>query len=149
MCRAASATRCSAPCSAGSFAGPWSSSIRRATPVHRARPRITEPTNRRGADAPSLGKSRSGRARHAVTRIAVIERAGRRAPPVYAFASIMNRATSLGLLFILTWAACGDDNEGVPTEILPESRYAAKCVTPRTGTDPDTGKAYADVHGSL
>src|SRR5689334_8218239 len=30
----------------------------------------------------------------------------------------------------------------------PSSAFAAQCASPRTGTDPTTGKAYPDVKGS-
>jgi carboxyl-terminal processing protease len=35
-----------------------------------------------------------------------------------------------------------------PGEFLAASTYAAQCKTPRTGTDPDTGKPYPDKAGS-
>lgn len=41
-------------------------------------------------------------------------------------------------------AACGHNN-GLP----PSSDYAAKCATPRHGTDPATGQAYPDKQGSV
>jgi carboxyl-terminal processing protease len=41
-------------------------------------------------------------------------------------------------------AACGHNN-GLP----PSADYAAKCATPRSGTDPATGQAYPDRPGSV
>ena len=35
-----------------------------------------------------------------------------------------------------------------PGEFLAASTFAAQCKTPRTGTDPDTGKPYPDKAGS-
>jgi carboxyl-terminal processing protease len=37
----------------------------------------------------------------------------------------------------------------VQGQFQPESKFAAMCVTPRTGTDPGTQKAYPDVQGTL
>jgi carboxyl-terminal processing protease len=37
----------------------------------------------------------------------------------------------------------------VQGQFAPESTFAAMCVTPRTGTDPGTQKAYPDVQGTL
>ena len=37
----------------------------------------------------------------------------------------------------------------VKGQFAPESTLAAKCVTPRSGTDPSTKKAYPDVQGTL
>jgi carboxyl-terminal processing protease len=37
----------------------------------------------------------------------------------------------------------------VQGQFQPESRFAQMCVTPRSGTDPGTGKAYPDVPGTL
>src|ERR1700733_1929920 len=37
----------------------------------------------------------------------------------------------------------------VQGQFLPESKFAAMCVTPRTGVDPGTQKAYPDVQGTL
>ena len=52
-------------------------------------------------------------------------------------------------LLVTVVAACGDNGEGVPDQILPESNYAARCVTVRTGTDPSTNMPFRDVAGSL
>jgi hypothetical protein len=52
-------------------------------------------------------------------------------------------------LVCLALAACGDNGEGVPDQILPESVYAARCASPRTGIDPTTNSAYRDVKGSV
>ena len=62
----------------------------------------------------------------------------------------MSRVASLSLPFLpfLALAACGDNLEGVPDTIEPESVYAARCVSPRKGIDPFTGEDYADVKGS-
>jgi carboxyl-terminal processing protease len=57
-------------------------------------------------------------------------------------------------------SACGGGGSGsgtaTPTpaawvqgQFQPESKFAAMCVTPRTGIDPGTQKAYPDVHGTL
>jgi len=46
-------------------------------------------------------------------------------------------------------AACGDNAEGIPGIIEPESVYAARCESPRMGIDPTTGEPYEDVGGSL
>jgi hypothetical protein len=59
-------------------------------------------------------------------------------------------AFPLGCLALaLALAACGDNAEGVPSEILPEDVYAARCAQPRSGNDPTTGEAFPDVGGSL
>lgn len=53
-------------------------------------------------------------------------------------------------LVSLALAACGDNaDESVPAEILPASTYAARCVAPRSGIDPATGRAYLDTEGSV
>ena len=54
-------------------------------------------------------------------------------------------APALGaLLAIASLAAgCGSDDGNY------DSRYYARCAAPRTGTDPQTGKRYLDVQGSL
>ena len=52
-------------------------------------------------------------------------------------------------LVVLVLAACGDNIEGIPDEILPESVYAARCASPRSGIDPETMAPYADVPGSV
>src|SRR4051812_6890367 len=49
----------------------------------------------------------------------------------------------------LALGACGDNTEGIPDEILPASVYAARCATPRSGTDPTTNQPFADKAGSL
>src|SRR5262245_52946893 len=51
------------------------------------------------------------------------------------------------VLFAL--AACGDNVEGIPDQILPESVYAARCAMPRSGIDPTTSAPYADVKGTV
>jgi carboxyl-terminal processing protease len=53
------------------------------------------------------------------------------------------------LPLVVTFAACGDNLEGIPTSIEPESIYAGRCASPRSGIDPTTGEDYADVSGSL
>jgi carboxyl-terminal processing protease len=67
-------------------------------------------------------------------------------------------ATSLATL--LGVSACGGGNSlgnagtgstnaaYTPGVFLPESTFAAKCASPRTGTDPITHAAYADMAGS-
>jgi hypothetical protein len=52
-------------------------------------------------------------------------------------------------LVVLVLAACGDNIEGVPDEILPQAVYAARCASPRSGIDPTTNAPYADVAGSV
>jgi carboxyl-terminal processing protease len=65
----------------------------------------------------------------------------------------MNRAAlSLVLplaLGALALGACGDNSEGVPDEILPQSVYAARCAMPRSGTDPTTDQPFTDQGGSV
>jgi hypothetical protein len=64
----------------------------------------------------------------------------------------MSRAACCGVLFITALAplaACGDNDEGVPNEILPEATYEARCAMPRSGIDPTTGMKFIDVQGSL
>src|SRR5579859_2393030 len=72
--------------------------------------------------------------------------------------------TSLVLAFIPATAllhACGGGGGGGPAsggfsnssdwvqgKFSPASAFAAMCVTPRTGTDPATGKAYLDRQGT-
>jgi carboxyl-terminal processing protease len=58
-------------------------------------------------------------------------------------------------------SACGGGGSGagsppppMPTgwvqgQFLPESKFAAMCVTPRTGVDPGTQMSYPDVQGTL
>jgi carboxyl-terminal processing protease len=53
--------------------------------------------------------------------------------------------TRLALLASLTAVcACGGSNDPVN-----EDQFAARCVTPRTGTDPETNQPYRDVQGTL
>jgi carboxyl-terminal processing protease len=61
----------------------------------------------------------------------------------------MKRAVLSLLVASLALGACGDNAEGIPDEILPASLYAARCVMPRTGTDPTTNGPYPDVPGTL
>lgn len=64
----------------------------------------------------------------------------------------MSRASSLPLHIItlgIALAACGDNVEGIPDTIEPAALYAARCESPRSGIDPETGDDYADVHGSV
>jgi carboxyl-terminal processing protease len=68
----------------------------------------------------------------------------RTAPPARATTSI---AVSLGLITLL--AACGDNLEGVPSEIFPYTQYAARCEKPRSGNDAVTGEPFPDTSGSL
>lgn len=72
----------------------------------------------------------------------------RAASPRAAQSPIVGRAASFTLVS-LALAACGDDAESVPTEILPEDAYAARCAHPRSGIDPTTGRAFTDVGGSV
>ena len=62
----------------------------------------------------------------------------------------------LGAASIL--AACGGGGSAAPPpppagwvqgQFQPEANFAAMCVTPRTGTDPVTQKAYPDKQGTL
>ncbi len=61
------------------------------------------------------------------------------------------------LALTLSLGACGGGSSSAPAAsatafqpgvFLPASNYAAQCKTPRTGKDPDTGKAYPDRAGS-
>ena len=45
--------------------------------------------------------------------------------------------------------ACGDNDLGVPDQILPEAIYEARCAAPRSGIDPTTGVTFRDVQGSV
>jgi carboxyl-terminal processing protease len=46
--------------------------------------------------------------------------------------------------------APGPSSSGwVTGTFLPPASFAAQCVTPRTGTDPDTGQPYRDVQGTV
>jgi hypothetical protein len=69
---------------------------------------------------------------------------------------IMNRAASFGLIALPVLAAgmlaaCSGDDEPttVPSKILPETTYAERCVTPRSGADMITGEKYVDQKGNL
>lgn len=69
----------------------------------------------------------------------------------------------LKIVVILLVASCGGDDSGgaggsklgsgdtgyTAGVYRPAATYAAQCLTPRTGTDPDTGVAYADQRGSV
>ncbi|HEY6179390.1 MAG TPA: S41 family peptidase [Kofleriaceae bacterium] len=57
----------------------------------------------------------------------------------------MNRVA----LVLLALAACGDNVEGIPDQILPESVYAGRCAMPRSGIDPTTNSPFIDVDGSI
>ncbi|HEY2463651.1 MAG TPA: hypothetical protein VGI32_06300, partial [Steroidobacteraceae bacterium] len=55
-------------------------------------------------------------------------------------------------------SSCGGGGSGagspppagwVQGQFAPESNFAAMCVTPRTGIDPGTQKAYPDVQGTM
>jgi len=69
----------------------------------------------------------------------------------------MTRARSCALVLVVM-AACGGDDGGqqvpadaaqqVPSEILPQSMYEARCATPRTGVDP-AGNKFPDIKGTL
>jgi carboxyl-terminal processing protease len=55
----------------------------------------------------------------------------------------------------ITWTACGSTT-GTSTPgpwkagvFEPSTTFANQCASPRTGTDPTTGKAYLDVAGSI
>lgn len=74
---------------------------------------------------------------------AVPSRAGRRHAPRIAPLLVISIAVPIAL------AACGDNIEGVPTEILPSSEYEARCASPRSGVDPITGETFPDVDGSV
>ena len=72
----------------------------------------------------------------------------RTARPARVTASIAMRwLASLALVGGL--AACGDNLEGVPSDILPYAQYAALCAKPRSGSDAVTGDAFPDTQGSL
>ena len=60
----------------------------------------------------------------------------------------MSRAAWFALVTVAL-AACGDDAQGVPSEILPEDVYAARCETPRSGIDPTTRQAFPDTKGTV
>lgn len=59
------------------------------------------------------------------------------------------RRTASYLLLAFALTACGDEEQTVPDEIEPEEVYAARCQSPRTGTDPFTGDPFRDEGGSL
>src|SRR4051794_41028225 len=69
-----------------------------------------------------------------------------RGPP--AILCAMNRAGPSLVVALLALGACGDNSEGVPDEILPESVYAARCAAPRSGIDPTTNQPFVDTAGS-
>src|SRR5258708_21181344 len=64
---------------------------------------------------------------------------------------------ALALILIACGGGGGGAPRSVPTpptswvqgQFAPESTLAAMCVTPRTGIDPGTQKAYPDVQGTL
>lgn len=60
----------------------------------------------------------------------------------------MGRAAWFALVTVAL-AACGDDEQGVPSEIFPEAVYAARCETPRSGIDPTTRQAFPDTKGTV
>lgn len=77
---------------------------------------------------------------------------------------LLRNAARLTVLLPFTAAilsACGGGGSGagsppppMPTgwvqgQFLPESKFAAMCVTPRTGVDPGTQMSYPDVQGTL
>lgn len=62
--------------------------------------------------------------------------------------AVAGRVSSLALVS-LALAACGDNLEGVPDEILSSDVYAGRCTQPRSGIDQTTGDAFPDVHGSV
>jgi carboxyl-terminal processing protease len=47
-----------------------------------------------------------------------------------------------------TSGSTSSSSSWVKGQFSPESAFAAMCVTPRTGTDPGTGKAYLDRQGT-
>jgi carboxyl-terminal processing protease len=56
---------------------------------------------------------------------------------------------------VLACVGCGGENGGMESNVswtpglfLPSSTFANRCISPRTGTDPTTGRAYPDVSGS-
>jgi carboxyl-terminal processing protease len=59
----------------------------------------------------------------------------------------MNRL-ALFVLLVPAFAACGSDEETVPSEILPASKYADRCEAPRSGKDAN-GDVFPDHDGSL
>ncbi|HMG53202.1 MAG TPA: hypothetical protein VK601_06965, partial [Kofleriaceae bacterium] len=65
----------------------------------------------------------------------------------------MPRAVPLRLAALaalsLALPACGDNEEGVPDQILDQSLYEARCASPRSGIDPGTDARFPDTEGSL
>jgi C-terminal processing protease CtpA/Prc len=55
----------------------------------------------------------------------------------------MTRAASCALVLTVLAACSSDDG------LKPASAYEARCVSPRTGTDPASGQAYSDTQGTL
>ena len=64
---------------------------------------------------------------------------------------------ALAASLLVALAACGGSSDGdgssgatswTPGVFAPSSSFDAQCATPRTGTDPATGRPYADVKGS-
>ena len=43
----------------------------------------------------------------------------------------------------------GNTSGWIPGNFLPSSTYAAQCVSPRSGTDPETNQPYPDVQGTV
>jgi carboxyl-terminal processing protease len=70
---------------------------------------------------------------------------------------VSSRPAGIVAAAVLALAGCGDnanDNTASSTDwtagtFAPSSSFAAQCATPRTGTDPATGRAYPDVKGSV
>jgi len=58
----------------------------------------------------------------------------------------MIRAASCAFVVIALGACGGDDGED---QIQSESTYAALCVTPRSGTNPETNQPYTDKPGTV
>lgn len=46
-------------------------------------------------------------------------------------------------------SSSSSSSSGTTSSLVPSSTVAAQCVTPRSGIDPATGKAYPDTQGSL
>ena len=67
----------------------------------------------------------------------------------------MNKSNRVGaLLWFSVLVGCGGGGgdglpTSVPTQILPESNYAERCVNVRTGNDPVSGNPYSDQKGNL
>src|SRR5262249_9107853 len=70
---------------------------------------------------------------------------------------VSSRSAWIVAAAVLAGAGCGDNgnnNTSSSTEwtagtFAPSSSFAAQCATPRTGTDPATGRAFPDVKGSV